>query len=293
MLQKPIEQIADVIRLNAAKWRDTADLREKAWIESQMGAEIFKEIFAEDTDVLGPWHLKAKGKRKEAKYEKMDKRWGSFCRIEDLGIDLALLTTWYRCVATKKLLAEKGFDTQAVEWEHLARIQRLKSINQIVEQAKKTVGMASIAPSPPEQGRQKHGTTTGETPKIREIPPRQELAVDESAGPKEPPEVPLLPQARSHAQEPVPSSVHPNPSHSGSSQDHLTVIEQLIESPSDLVETKVYSDFMSDPDNFKKMKPAKRSELLVKVDNMARKLEKWAREYRDFEAVLRWSKRLH
>lgn len=277
MSHKSVDQVAENIRNMVTAWH-AAQCAEEQWrVESQMGEEVFRSIFAEDTTILGPWHLRAKGKRKEEKYEHFMTRWEALRSSEDLGIDSKDLLAWCRCVGLRRLMKEQGLDSAGLSWLGLCEIQRLKSVNHMIEKAREASEEFRQRGIPTQSvGTQAAAATcSGNTSQVH-VP--AESSASSQAVDVENQETQSDPQPQ--ALEPV-------------AEDEATLggLERLLEHPKKLFANAGYVQMMEDPVQFKDLTSLQREQLRVRVEEMARELESFARKYRDFEAVLRWSRR--
>ncbi len=270
MPQKSVEEVVDTIRQKASAWHEAPDREEKLRVESQIGEVVFKAIFAEDTSILGPWQLRTKGKRKEEKYEGFKTLWDALCSADDLGINSRDLLAWCRSVALQRLMIDKGLNPEQLDWARLCEIQRLKSVNRMIEEARRntkdqSTGQAELhqaraasihqearkiaQPDPP--------TIAAETEDLTSRPQSAPMRADQATG------------------------------------RHATVegLEQILGEPAQLLTNSDYVKLMADPANFKDLSPSQREQLRIRVERIAQEMEAFARGYRDFEAVLRWSRR--
>jgi hypothetical protein len=281
MSNKSVEQIADNIREMVSAWH-AAQCAEEQWrVESQMGEEVFRSIFAEDKAILGPWHLRTKGKRKDEKYEKFKARWEALCSSENLGINSRDLLAWCRCVGLRRLMTDNGLDSGGLSWLGLCEIQRLKSVNHMIERARKaTEERLNRDSSPP-------CDSTDSSEAVAPI--RAHLSVEvpgtaEHMSGSQPADAEDL-EAHPDSYPRVPESA-PEPGAT------IAGLEVLLDHPKKLFANTDYVQLMADPAAFKSLTRTQREQLRVRVDEIAREMESFAQRYSDLEAVLRWSRRL-
>lgn len=254
MANKPIEEIAEIIRTKAAERNSAADPSERQEVECHIGGEVFCSIFAQDTTVLGPWQLKTAGKRTDPKYQAFKQRWDQLCSQEGLGVTSKDLTAWCRARAVEQLLIENGLDPNELNWQQLNDIQRLRAVNQMVEKARKAM--------------QQEAARQAEDPTVPiSIHRRGAVGLTKAAPPA---------QCEPATAEPP----------------TLAELERLLEHPSELLQHAAYAKLLTSPAWFKDVPAQAKEQLLARVEAMAKHLESLARSYRDFEAVLRWSRRM-
>lgn len=278
MSHKSVEHVAENIRKMVSSWH-AAQCAEEQWrVENQIGEEVFRSIFAEDTGILGPWHLKTKGKHKEEKYEKFKARWEALCSSENLGIGSKDLLTWCRCVGLGRLLADNGFDPGSLSWLGLCEIQRLKSRNHMVERARK-VAEERLKRDPSAQRRVgSEAAPPGDPdPQVQPSDIERHRSAREAADTAE---VDVSPYLKAQS-----------PEHGVESYATIEGLTRLIEHPKTLLANADYEQLMSDPVLFKEISAETREQLRRRVEAVAEEMECFARKYRDFEAVLRWSRR--
>jgi hypothetical protein len=270
MPRKSLEEIVHTIRQKASAWHAAHDEEDKSRVECQMGDEVFRSVFAEDTAILGPWQLKTNGKRKEEKYEEFKRLWDSLRSADDLGVNSRDLLAWCRSVALHRLITDKGLDPAKLGWAKLCEIQRLKSVSPMIEQARMAADDRSTAKPALQEARGKSG--------------HQVERAEESDITLEKPETGALSSL------PQPEPVLSEPA----AELCATVdgLERILEQPAQLLGNSAYVKLMSDPANFKDLSPSRREQLRRRVAKVAQEMESLARGYRDFEAVLRWSRRL-
>ncbi len=266
MPHKFLQEVVDTLRQKAAAWHAAQNLEEKTSVESQIGEVVFRAIFAEDTTILGPWQLRTKGKRKEAKYEAFKARWEALCSADDCGINSRTLLAWCRSVALQKLMIDKGLKPEQLDWTRLCEIQRLKSVNRMIAEA--TMGIPNPSTG---QAELHHAQVDPRGVDSREIPaPRAALATAVegiTAGPR-------LAQVRTDQ---APAT--------------LAEWEMILGEPAQLLTNPVYKKLIADPAHFKDLSPSQREQLRSRVEKIAREMEALAEGYWDLEAVLRWSRR--
>jgi len=275
MPHKSVEEIAEGVRKMASAWH-AAQCAEEQWrVESQIGEEIFSAIFAEDTTVLGPWQLKTKGKRKEEKYEEFKTRWDALCSSDDLGISSKDLLAWSRCVGLRRFMSEHGLNSRKLSWLALCEIQRLKSVNLMIERAKKAAEELLGG------GTEPHPAESASNCPAGSVEEQGSVHHQYSPCPAEAKEVATEPGPKPQPEEPE-------------SKPYATLegLERILEQPAALLANAQYMERMADPSRFKDLSPARREQLRGRVEQIARELEASAQSYRDFEAVLRWSRRI-
>jgi hypothetical protein len=270
MPHKSVEQAVDTIRLKASAWHAAQDREEKLRVESQIGEVVFRTIFAEDTTILGPWQLRTKGKRKEEKYETFKTLWDALCSAGDLGIASRDLLAWCRSVALQRLLIDKGLNAEQLDWARLCEIQRMKSVNRMIAEARMGTKGQSTGQAAPHQGL--GGSSHEEVREIAQPVPRTTTPETEAA----------------HARlQPAPLSTD----QAVAAHASVAGLERILGEPAQLLADPAYVKLMADPANFKDLSPVQREQLRSRVERIAQEMEAYAEAYRDFEAVLRWSRR--
>ena len=275
MLQETIEQLAETIREKALAWRGAQSDEEKWIVESQLGEEVFREIFAQDTTILGPWQLRTKGKRKEEKYEAFKVRWDALFASDDLGLSSKDLLAWCRCAGLRRLMNDNGLDSDQFGWPELWELQRAKSVNQMLEKAR---------------------TATEERFKEEtDLQPEEQAWFPQS----EPPEAPAPAQQESNPRPDLSASLPPEvpseyelPKTDPKAPATVAELDRILEQPTRLLTSPAFMQLMADPANFKDLSPIDREHLRGRVEKIACEMESFARSFRDFEAVLRWSRRM-
>jgi hypothetical protein len=156
-----------------------------------------------------------------------------------------------RARALERLLRERGLDANELNW------------------------YTSTESTPP-SGESNGGTGTkgnAERPSAQALP----AALTHGGNEEQPQEFSLLSPA---SQSPVTSADHPT----------LADVAGLTESHAELLQRFHHGERLSDPETFKGVSAEGREQLLERVEATARVLKEQARFYRDFEAVLRWSR---
>jgi hypothetical protein len=283
MWERSVKELAETIQAKAAEWMAAEEGPDKANAELEIGEEIFTSIFSEDTAILEAWLVKTKGKRKEPKFVEFKKRWDKLSSTKDLGPATGELVTWYRSVAVKKLIASAGLDADKLSWSQLNQLQQLKRVDRMVEHAKKAITheLTEEEPNVAQVEEDVNYSQTGED--MEDI--QSELSQEETM-----PEITTagsdFTEAPERGEDAAPAS-EPE-----SEYPTVAQIAKLIQDPVALFESGARVDFIASPDNFKSLTLTEKDQLWAEVKEMANKLETMAKGYRNFEAVLRWSRLL-
>lgn len=311
MNQKTVAEVAERVKEQLTLLKGLEEDGDRSGPERDIGEELFRHIFEEDTAIIGPWHMRTSGKQKDERYAGFKEKWDTLCSDLALSGNTRDLNAWCRSAAVLKMLDESGYDTSDLTWEELKRLQQTKSSRKICEECRDKL------PAAPDAVVQ---CPNGEGSAGRSEDPRQEAVTAPTEQPSEP--VPVgVPEPSEEAMPAGDSPVtafeeNPRPhlhiagtesdvedrdtddsedspdTDAEGSDDVSMLVRNLLDNPQSFQEDAEFLIDASNPASFAALSDEDKAELLERLAQARLRYFAMSEAFGQIESAVSWSRRM-